>query len=193
MDTSNTSFTHPNFQVYSESNAPTEIAGSQPQGASSQGTGLGVLVLPKGEVMTILPSAPSLQPIVMPASSELANQAFAPTNVRIIPPVIVQQPKDSLSFDGAIVNEIKTLKAEWREQSRQFQENEDAESRKKKKKYKPSKSKKGASLKLTAKAQVHFANEKKQVTSKLNGFGKKKTKKTIPKQHEESIFDHLTS
>ena len=184
MSTSNTGFPNPSFPIYSENNAPAEIAGSQPQGASSQGTGLGMLVLPKGEVVTILPSAPSSPQIVTPASGELASQAFASINARVILPMHILQPRNSLSFDGAIINEIKALRAEWREKKKPFDEEEDAESKKKKNKFKSGKSKKGSPSKLNTKATVHFDAEKNSSNHKPEGFSKKKTKKTSAK----SIF-----
>src|SRR5205807_5110053 len=105
MSTSNTSFQNPSFHIYSENNAPAEIAGSQPQGTSSQGTGLGMLVLPKGEVVTILPTAASSPQVVTPATEELVNQAVVPSNIRVIPPIPHRPPEHSISFDGAIINE----------------------------------------------------------------------------------------
>ncbi len=134
---SNTGFpSNPFSSSMIENSTPIEVASAQPQGSTTQGTGLGMLVLPKGETVTILPSAPSTPQVVTPASEEQVAQVFSPNSVRVIPPAGANQARqnsqtqEGLSFDGAVISEIKALRSEWR-QNPQKQEEDDSGKKKK--------------------------------------------------------------
>jgi hypothetical protein len=101
---------------------------------SLQGHGLGVLVLPDGETLTLLPQANDLSEIVTPAVEESMNQSFSLPSSRLVRFIVPREEK-VLTFDKAIVSDIKTMRSEWYERrSRNEEEDDQAQQRKKKNK-----------------------------------------------------------
>lgn len=160
--------------------------------SQQQGAGFGILVLPKGESVTLIPSAPATAQVVTPASEEQVAQVFAPQSVRVIPAVAnearaFQQSKNGISLDDAVIQEIKTLQAEWR--NRPIADDGADANKKKKKRF--SSQKKNDPVKLREKAKSRFDEEKENDDEQETDATEKAVlmkKKRAKKSSAQSLF-----
>jgi hypothetical protein len=98
----------------------------QASNMSLQGHGLGVLVLPDGETLTLLPQASDLSETVTPAVEESMNQSYSLPSSRLVRFVVPREEK-TLSLDKAVINDIKAMRSEWHEREKNQDESDEKE------------------------------------------------------------------
>lgn len=122
MSTSSSGFVH-NQPV-----SHTVQVASDMHSAASQ-HGLGLLLLPRGERVMIMPSGQNKSPVFVPELQPIEQARVAQMNVRTIP-LVIQEKVEKSRPDKGVINEIKVLYAEL---SDQLPEKERQDENKKKK------------------------------------------------------------
>lgn len=130
MSTSSSGFVH----NQSVSHA-IQVMAATPAMASQHG--LGLLLLPRGERVVIMPTGSSKEPAFVPHIQPIELARVAHLNVRAIPQVIQERVERARS-DKTVINEIKVLYAELSDQTPQ-KEQQDENKKKKSRESKASK------------------------------------------------------
>jgi len=131
-----------------------------------QGNAFGMLILPKGEKLTLLPTASNTpsRPVLVPPILPSYAQMLAGMHGRSLP-LIIEAAKESLVLDEAILSAIRVLKAEWPEHKDEEEAPADKPRKKKKKK---------SSLQLALKALLTLVDGQLS-SSKAKALSSKKT------------------
>ncbi|HXF29004.1 MAG TPA: hypothetical protein VN457_04075 [Chlamydiales bacterium] len=142
--------------------------------ASKQAAGSGMLVLPQGQTIMLIPDRAPSEPILIPPLEALHHDSTSTMNVRVLP-YIAGLPQDGLVIDQAILQAILVLKSEWHQRATSF-----AEARESKKK-----KKKNA---LDAITKAVFSEEKKEEKAEPLKIKSKKEKEKPPSSLTEAII-----